>query len=314
MAGASAGAADLLARWLAQLSAVRRRSPKTVEAYRHDVARFLGFMAGHRGGPMGRAALGEVTLAELRAWMAAERARGLSARSLARALSAVRAFYAWLEAAEGIDCAALHVVRSPKRPARLPRPVPAEGARALIGAVSAGAAPWIAARDQAALTLIWGSGLRISESLGLRQRDAPLGEAIRVTGKGGKEREVPVLPAARQAVEHYRALCPHAPGNNDALFLGARGGPLGPRALQKAMEGARLALGLPASATPHALRHSFATQLLAAGGDLRAVQELLGHASLSTTQVYTGIDEARLMEVYEAAHPRGRAMRGKRAR
>ncbi len=306
MAEASAGAAELLARWLAQLTAVGHRSPKTVEAYRRDVARYLGFMAEHRGGPMGRTTLGAVTLAELRAWMAAERARGLSARSLARALSAVRAFYKWLDAVEGIDCAALHVVRTPKRPARLPRPVPETGARALVGAVSADAAPWIAARDQAALTLIWGSGLRISEALGLRQRDAPLAEVIRVTGKGGKEREVPVLPAARDAVEHYRALCPHAPGPNAALFLGMRGGALGARALQRAVATARMALGLPASATPHALRHSFATQLLAAGGDLRAVQELLGHASLSTTQVYTGVDEAGLIEVYERTHPRGR--------
>ncbi|MFQ5566939.1 MAG: tyrosine recombinase XerC [Paracoccaceae bacterium] len=306
MAELSAGAADLLERWLAQLSAVRQRSPKTVEAYRRDVAGYLGFLAGHRGGPMGRTALGAVTLAELRAWMAAERGRGLSPRSLARALSAVRSFHRWLGAAEGIDCAAIHVVRSPKLPARLPRPVPEAGARAVVAAVSADAAPWIAARDQAALTLIWGSGLRISEALGLRQRDAPLGEVIRVTGKGAKQREVPVLPAARQAVEHYRALCPHAPGRNDALFLGARGGPLNPRALQRAMAAARMALGLPPSATPHALRHAFATQLLAAGGDLRAIQELLGHASLSSTQVYTGVDETRLMEVYDKAHPRGR--------
>ncbi len=306
MAEASAGAAELMARWLAQLTAVGHRSPKTVEAYRRDVARYLGFMAEHRGGPMGRAALGTVTLAELRAWMAAERGRGLSARSLARALSAVRAFYRWLEAVEGIDCAALHVVRAPKRPARLPRPVAVDGARALVGTVSADAPPWIAARDQAALTLIWGSGLRISEALGLRERDAPLAEVIRVTGKGGKEREVPVLPAARQAVEHYRALCPYAAGPNAPLFLGARGGALSPRVLQKAMATARMALGLPPSATPHALRHSFATQLLSAGGDLRAVQELLGHVSLSTTQVYTNIDESGLIDVYERAHPRGR--------
>lgn len=306
MAQPSAGATELMERWLAQLTAIRQRSERTAEAYRRDVAGYLGFLARHRGGPMGLTALGEVTLAELRAWMAAERARGLSARSLARALSAVRAFHGWLDAAEGVDCAAIHVVRTPKRPARLPRPVPEAGARALLDSVSADAAPWIAARDQAALTLIWGSGLRISEALGLRQRDAPLPEVIRVTGKGAKQREVPVLPAARQAVEHYRALCPHAPGRNDALFLGARGGPLNPRLLQKAMATARMALGLPPSVTPHALRHSFATQLLAAGGDLRAIQELLGHASLSTTQVYTAVDETRLMEVYDKAHPRSR--------
>ena len=302
----SAGASNLLGRWLAQLSAVRQRSPKTVEAYQRDVAGYLGFLALHRGGPMGSAALGGVTLAELRAWMASERARGLSSRSLARALSAVRSFHGWLDLAEGIDCAAIHVVRSPKLPARLPRPVSEDGARAILGSISADAAPWIAARDQAALTLIWGSGLRISEALGLRQRDAPLDQVIRVIGKGDKQREVPVLPVARDAVERYRALCPYARGQNDALFLGARGAALNPRLLQKAMATARMALGLPPSATPHALRHSFATQLLAAGGDLRAIQELLGHASLSTTQVYTGVDEARLMEVYEKAHPKGR--------
>ena len=310
MADPSAGAADLLERWLAQLSGVRQRSPKTVEAYRRDVAGYLGFLAGYQGGPMGMAALGDVTLTELRAWMAAERGRGLSPRSLARALSAVRAFYKWLDAVEGVDCAAIHVVRSPKLPRRLPRPVPETGARAIVSTVSADAEPWIAARDQAALTLIWGSGLRISEALGLRQGDAPLRDVIRVTGKGNKQREVPVVPAARQAVEHYRALCPHAPGRNDALFLGVRGGPLNPRLLQKAMAAARMALGLPPSATPHALRHSFATQLLAAGGDLRAIQELLGHASLSSTQVYTGVDETRLMEVYERTHPRARGKAG----
>jgi integrase/recombinase XerC len=307
----SCGATDLLERWLAQLSAVRQRSPKTIEAYRRDVAGYMGFIALHQGGPAGLRGLGAVTLTELRAWMAAERGRGISARSLARALSAVRSFYNWLDAAEGVDCAAIHVLRSPKLPARLPRPVPEAGARAIVSAISADAEPWIAARDQAALTLIWGSGLRISEALGLRQGDAPLAEVIRVTGKGAKQREVPVLPAARQAVEHYRALCPYyAPGRNDALFLGARGGPLNPRQLQKAMAAARMALGLPPSATPHALRHSFATQLLAAGGDLRAIQELLGHASLSSTQVYTGVDETRLMEVYEKTHPRGRGGAG----
>ncbi|MDH3665635.1 MAG: tyrosine recombinase XerC [Paracoccaceae bacterium] len=306
MVALSGAAADLLDRWLAQLSAVRQRSAKTVEAYRRDVAGYLGFLALHTGSPMGRQALGQVSLGDLRAWMAAERARGLSSASLARALSAVRAFYKWLDAAEGVDCAAIHVVRSPKSPARLPRPVPETGARAVLAAVSAHGQPWIAARDQAALTLIWGSGLRISEALGLRQGDAPLSEVIRVTGKGGKERDVPVLPAAREAVEHYLDLCPHAAGPGEALFLGARGGPLSPRLLQKAMAEARMALGLPASATPHALRHSFATQLLAAGGDLRAIQELLGHASLSTTQVYTQVDEARLMEIYDKAHPKGR--------
>lgn len=303
----SPGVAALLERWLGQLSAVRRRSPKTVEAYRRDVVRYLAFLARHLGGAPSPAGLGALGIADLRAWMAAERRRGLSARSLARALAAVRAFHRWLAEAEGIECAAIEVVRTPKVPGGLPRPVAEQEARAVLAAVGGHREPWIAARDQAALTLIWGSGLRISEALGLRQRDAPLGETVRVRGKGGREREVPVLPAARAAVDHYRALCPYAARPGDALFLGARGGPLNPRLLQKAMAEARVALGLPAHATPHALRHAFATQLLAAGGDLRAVQELLGHASLASTQIYTRVEGERLLEVYERAHPRARS-------
>lgn len=305
MSDLSDGAADLLRRFLAQLAAVRRASPATLAAYGHDIGGYLGFMAGHTGGPMGAAALGAVSLADLRAWMAAERRRGLAPRSLARALSAVRSFHAWLALAHDIDCAALGVLQSPKVPRRLPRPIAAADARAVIAAVGIQAEPWIASRDMAALTLIWGSGLRIAEALALRQRDAPLGEVIRVTGKGDKQREVPVVPAARAAVEQYRALCPHAPAPREALFLGARGGPLSPGILQKAMAQARIALGLPATATPHALRHAFATQLLAAGGDLRAIQTLLGHAALSTTQVYVDVDASRLAAVYAAAHPRG---------
>jgi integrase/recombinase XerC len=301
----SEGAADLLKRWLDQLTGMRGRSAKTVDAYRRDVGSFLGFMAGHTGGPMGRAALGEIGLSDLRAWMASRRRDGLSARSLARELSAVRGFYHWLDQAEGVDCPAIHNIQAPKTSARLPRPVAAEDAKRLIAASGHHSEPWIAARDTAALTLIWGAGLRIAEALGLNQRDAPLGDVVRVTGKGGKEREVPVVPAAREAVESYRRLCPHAPGPDGALFLGARGGRLNPAALQKAMATARQALGLPSSATPHALRHSFATHLLEAGGDLRAIQELLGHASLSTTQVYTAVDQARLLEVYDRTHPRG---------
>ena len=300
----SDGAADLLQRWLTQLASVEGRSEKTITAYRRDVSGFLGFMGQHRGGPMGGSQLADVSTADMRAWMGTRRRNGLSARSLARELSAVRSFYSWLEPAEGITCAAVHNVRAPKLAPRLPRPVAPEDARRLISASSAHAEPWIAARDAAALTLIWGSGLRISEALGVLQRDAPLGEVLRVTGKGGKQREVPVLPAAHEAIETYRQLCPHAPSPDDALFLGARGGPLNPGLLQKAMKTARQALGLPASATPHALRHSFATHLLQAGGDLRAIQELLGHASLSTTQVYTGVDQARLMDIYERTHPR----------
>ncbi|TPE47584.1 tyrosine recombinase XerC [Amaricoccus solimangrovi] len=297
----------LLGDWLAQLSAVRGASPRTITAYRRDVSGYLGFLALHEGGPMGAEALARVAVPDLRAWMAAERARGLSARSLARALSAVKSFHSWLAEARGAPAPAVSATRGPRTKQRLPRPVSPDAARALLAAVEAQAEePWIAARDLAVLTLLYGAGLRISEALGLRQSDAPLGETLRITGKGGRERLVPVLPVAARAVEDYRALLPYAPGPEAPLFLGAKGGPLNPRLVQKAMQTARTALGLPATASPHALRHSFATHLLEAGGDLRAIQELLGHASLATTQVYTGVDQARLMEVYERAHPKAR--------
>jgi integrase/recombinase XerC len=271
------------------------------------VAGYLGFLAGHWGGPAGAAALGAVSTGDLRAWMAHERSRGLSARSLARALSAVKSFHAWLAEAQGLPSPAVTATRGPRVKPRLPRPVAPDAARALIATVEAQTLePWTQARDMAVLTLLYGCGLRIGEALGLRQADAPLGEMLRVRGKGGRERLVPVLPVAAQAVERYRALLPLAAAPGAPLFLGARGGALNPRHVQKVMAAARMQLGLPATATPHALRHSFATHLLEAGGDLRTIQELLGHATLATTQVYTGVDQARLMEVYAAAHPKAR--------
>jgi integrase/recombinase XerC len=300
-------AAALLDAWLAQLGAVRGASPLTVTAYRRDVAGYLGFLAGHLGGPASLSALGTVTVADLRAWMARERARGLGARSLARALSAVKSFHAWAAEAHGLDASAVLATRGPRQKPRLPRPVAADAARRLIETVELQSTEaWIGARDVAVVTLLYGCGLRISEALGLRWGAAPLPDAIRITGKGGRERVVPVLPVARAAVEDYRRLCPYAPPPTGPLFLGARGGPLGQRHVQKVTAATRLQLGLPATATPHALRHSFATHLLEAGGDLRAIQTLLGHASLTTTQVYTGVDQARLMEAYMAAHPKAR--------
>jgi integrase/recombinase XerC len=303
----SAGATDLLARWLAQLAAVRGASPRTVTAYRRDVAGYLGFLARHWGGPFGAARLAEVGASDMRAWMAQERDRGLSARSLARALSAVKSFHAWLAEAEAAEAPAVSATRGPRRKARLPRPVSPDAAKDLIATIELQSLrSWVGARDVAVATLLYGCGLRISEALGLTQADAPLGDVIRIRGKGGRERLVPVLPVARRAVEVYRALCPFAPEPAAPLFLGARGGPLNPRLVQGAMADARRQLGLPATATPHALRHSFATHLLEAGGDLRTIQELLGHASLATTQVYTGVDQVRLMESYMAAHPKAR--------
>ncbi len=303
----SGGAVDLLERFLAQLSAVRNASPKTVDAYRRDVSGYLGFLASHWGGPFGANGLADVRTPDIRAWIAAERRRGLSARSTARALSAVKSFHRWLDVAEGVSNSAVAAARGPKIKAHLPRPVEPAAADALIEDAAADRVePWIAARDAAVLTLLWGCGMRISEALSLKLSDAPLPEALRIVGKGGKERIVPVLPVARAAVEDYLSLLGHPGPPDKALFLGARGGPLGARIVQKAMAGARMRLGLPSTATPHALRHSFATHLLEAGGDLRTIQELLGHASLSTTQAYTAVDQSRLMEVYDKAHPRSR--------
>ncbi|MFV0474507.1 MAG: tyrosine recombinase XerC [Pikeienuella sp.] len=301
---AAEGGADLLLRWLKGLSGTRDASPHTIAAYRRDVAAYLGFLAEHHGG---RVDLGAVSPRDMRAWQARLRADGLSARSAARALSAVKSFHRWLGEAEGIETAAPLAARAPKTARRLPRPVAEDAARALIGHVAEDhPEPWIAARDAAVLTLLWGSGLRISEALALNRADAPLPEVLRIRGKGGKERIAPVLPAARAAVEEYLRLLPYQTMGDDPLFLGARGKRLDQRLARAAMARARAALGLPATATPHALRHSFATHLLEAGGDLRAIQALLGHASLATTQVYTSVDQARLMAVYEAAHPRSR--------
>ena len=303
----SEAATRLLEDWLAQLGSVRGMSPRTLVAYRRDVSGYLGFLAWHWGGPAGAAALGRVATADLRAWMAQERGRGLSARSLARALSAVKGFHAWLAESRGLVAPAVTATRGLRIKTRLPRPVAPDAARALIAAVELqSTAPWIGARDLAVVTLLYGCGLRISEALGLRQADAPLGEVLRIRGKGGRERLVPVLPVAARAVEAYRAILPFAPEPAAPLFLGARGGALNPRAVQQAMARARMQLGLPATATPHALRHSFATHLLEAGGDLRTIQELLGHATLASTQVYTGVDQARLMQAYAAAHPKAR--------
>ena len=306
-AAPSGGAIALLEDWLAQLGAVRGASQKTLVAYRRDVSTYLGFLAGHWGGPAGAAALARVSTTDLRAWMAHERGRGLSARSVARALSAVRSFHAWLAEARGLIAPAVTATRGPRVKPRLPRPLAPDAAKALIATVEAQSLePWLAARDAAVVTLLYGCGLRISEALALRQGAAPLGDMLRVKGKGGKERLVPVLPVAAKAVEAYRALMPFPPDPTGPLFRGVRGGALNQRQIQQVMADARMQLGLPPTATPHALRHSFATHLLEAGGDLRTIQELLGHATLATTQVYTGVDQARLMEVYAAAHPKAR--------
>ena len=301
------GLRDALERWLTELGSVLGRSEKTVEAYRADVLEFLGFLQGYEGSALGTAHLAKLSTRTMRAWMAHERDRGLSARSLARALSAVKNFVTWMAEKEGFDPTAVLMTRAPRFSAKLPRPLEETAAKSVLETIEyQSLTPWVALRDQAVVTLLYGCGLRISEALGLTGRDLPLGETLRIVGKGRKERLVPVVPVARKAVEAYLDACPFDCTPEAPLFRGVRGKALNARQIQKVMAQVRAQLGLPASATPHAMRHSFATHLLNAGGDLRAIQELLGHASLSTTQAYTAVDTARLMEVYETAHPRAR--------
>jgi integrase/recombinase XerC len=301
----SPAARDALQSWLDHQRALNGAADNTLTAYRGDVTDFLAFISVHHGGTSGLGALAKITVSDMRAWMARTRSAGVGPRSLARKLSAVKAFYRWLAEREGFEPTAVLSTRAPKFTKKLPRPLAIDAARELIDCVEVQARePWVAARDVAVLTLLWGCGLRISEALGLTGADAPLPQVLRILGKGGKERVVPVLPAARDAVEVYLRACPHSCTAREPLFRGVRGGALSAGAIQKVMASARMQLGLPASATPHAMRHSFATHLLDAGGDLRAIQELLGHASLSTTQAYTAVDTLRLMEVYNRAHPR----------
>ncbi|CAM5774244.1 tyrosine recombinase XerC [Labrys miyagiensis] len=307
-------ASDLAAakgRWLAYLAVERRMSPKTVEAYDRDVTGFLRFLTGHFGEPPGLDDIEGLAPRDVRAFLAARRADGLKPRSLMRALAATRAFARFLEREGHGASAALTAVRGPKLPQSLPKPLSPEAARKVAAAATrAGEArePWILARDAAVLALCYGGGLRISEALGLMRKDAPASgrDSITVVGKGRKMRSVPVIPPVVQAVEDYLKLVPYKLDPDGPLFVGARGGPLSPRIIQLAMQHLRGVLGLPDSATPHALRHSFATHLLGRGGDLRSIQELLGHASLSTTQIYTKVDASELMRVYQAAHPRAR--------
>ncbi|UWQ31890.1 tyrosine recombinase XerC [Leisingera sp. M527] len=296
---------DALQLWLERLGGLEAASANTLAAYRSDVSAFLAFMTGHSGGPQGLGALARITTADMRAWMASERGSGTGARSLARKLSAVKTFYRWLAEREGFEPAAVLSARAPKFQKKLPRPLAPDAAKAVLETVELQSqTDWVAARDVAVVTLLYGCGLRISEALNLTGSDAPLPPVLRILGKGKKERIVPVLPAARDSVDRYLALCPHPQEAQAPLFRGVRGGALNPRQIQGVMARTRAQLGLPATATPHALRHSFATHLLEAGGDLRAIQELLGHASLSTTQAYTAVDTTHLMDVYMRTHPK----------
>jgi len=296
---------DAVAAWLGVQAGVKGRAALTLAAYRTDATAFLLFLGQHHGAAVTPAGLGALTASDMRAFAAHEQARGLSARSLSRRLSAVRGLLRWIAEREGHHLSAALSVRGPKERRSLPRPLAVDDAHGVLDDAALGhETAWIAARDMAVLTLLWGSGMRISEALALDGAQWPFPEALRIRGKGGHWRMVPVLPAARDAVGRYLNLCPWRLAPDAPLFRGARGGRLAQQAVRGVMAAARTRLGLPATATPHALRHSFATHLLAAGGDLRAIQELLGHARLSTTQVYTGVDEAHLRAVHAAAHPR----------
>jgi integrase/recombinase XerC len=300
------GAAELTEAWLASLAHERRASPHTLRAYGDDVQRFLDFLTGYQGARPSLTALQKLRPAELRAFLTERRNEGLGARGVQRALAALRSFYRWLERENMADGAAVRAVRSPKLPRTLPRPLSEADAARTIAETGEEEKPWLAARNAALVTLLYGTGLRISEALSLRRGDLPLPESLTVIGKGRKQRSVPVLPAVRDAADAYAKLCPFDPGKRGPLFVSRRGNPMSAREAQALMQHLRGRLGLSPSATPHALRHSFATHLLQNGGDLRAVQELLGHASLSTTQKYTEVEGARVLAVYEAAHPRAR--------
>jgi integrase/recombinase XerC len=310
LACADEGTALQMTRWLAHLRSERRLSPKTSEAYARDLRQFLGFLAEHWDTRVTLAGFARLEASDVRAFMAMRRADEIGSRSLMRALAGLRSFGRFLEREGKGKVGALSAIRAPKVGKSLPKPIHMAAAKRFADADErAGETrdPWIWARDAAVMALLYGSGLRISEALGLKRRDVPLpgaGDVLVVTGKGNKTRMVPVLQNVLTLVQNYVAMCPHKLPAEGPIFVGARGGPLSPRIIQLTMERLRGALGLPDSATPHALRHSFATHLLSRGGDLRAIQELLGHASLSTTQIYTGIDSERLLEVYKTAHPR----------
>ncbi|MGB8276841.1 MAG: tyrosine recombinase XerC [Methylovirgula sp.] len=311
IAPAAADLAGAAQAWLGHLAGERRSSAHTLTAYRRDLSQFLHFLCEHMGETPSLARLSKLTTADLRGFLAARRHNGTGSRSLLRQLSALRSFARYLERNHGLRITAFSGLRSPKQAQSLPKALPPSAARALVDQKSRAGEErpqWVLARDAAVLGLLYGAGLRISEALAIKRKDAPIPghDQITILGKGGKMRSVPVIAPVQQAIETYLSLCPYPLPPDGPLFLGAKGGPLSPRIIQLTVERVRGALGLPETATPHALRHSFATHLLSRGGDLRTIQELLGHASLSTTQIYTAVDTKRLAEAYFSAHPRAR--------
>ncbi|MDE2464631.1 MAG: tyrosine recombinase XerC [Alphaproteobacteria bacterium] len=291
--------------WLSFLAHERRASPHTLTAYSHDLDCFLDFLAGHLGGAIAEESLAGLSVSDIRAFITARRRDGLGPRGIQRALAAIRSFFRHLARENVLDNPAARAVRTPRIVRSLPRPLSEQDAERTLAAAASHPVHWLAARDSALLTLLYGTGLRISEALSLKRGDVPFGETLSILGKGRKERVVPLLPVVREAVEHYVSLLPFAQAREAPLFVSRTGRPMSAREAQLLMQRLRGALGLSAKATPHALRHSFATHVLAGGGDLRAVQELLGHASLSTTQTYTRLETEQLMRIYAQAHPRG---------
>jgi integrase/recombinase XerC len=302
----SADLEHAVAAWLGHLQHERGHADKTLEAYARDVRQFLGFVAQQLGYAPCLADLAKLDLKTFRGFLASRRRAGAVSRSLARSLSALRQLFRWLEAQNLVENRKILQLAMPKVPHSVPKPLTVGKAAGVVDAGPGAELDWVLARDAAVLMLLYGSGLRIAEALSIKAKDAPTPDrdVLRIKGKGGKERLVPVLPVVREAVARYLQLCPYPLEPDEPMFRGAKGGPLSPRLIQLAMERLRESLDLPATATPHALRHSFATHLLSAGGDLRQIQELLGHASLSTTQAYTEVDRDRLLAVYDAAHPR----------
>jgi integrase/recombinase XerC len=295
--------------WLRHLGLERRLSLHSLDGYGRDVRQFLGFLSERFEAPPTIADFVSLAPADLRAFLARRRAEGIEGRSLMRALASLRSLARYLERAGAGRASAFQAIRAPRLARSLPKPLRAADAIAMTHTeIRDGEArdPWILARDAAVLALLYGAGLRIAEALSIRRQDAPVGliDSVTILGKGRKTRSAPVIAPVRREIENYLKLCPYALAPGGPLFVGAKGGPLSPRIIQLTVARLRGALGLPDSATPHALRHSFATHLLGRGGDLRTIQELLGHASLSTTQIYTAIDSKRLMEAYRAAHPR----------
>lgn len=294
-----------VAGWRHWLADERRVSTHTLDGYGRDLAAFLSFLARHLGEQPRLDALAGLAAADFRGFLAARAGQGLTRTTMARTMSSLRSFFRYLDRRLNIEVPALFALRSPRPPRSVPKPLAEDEAMETIaGAADLQNEPWMAARDTALFTLLYGCGLRIGEALALNRRDTPAGPVMTITGKGRKQRLIPVLPAIIDAITVYLAQCPYAGGPGDPLFVGARGKRLNPGVVQRQMRRLRSLLGLPDTATPHALRHSFATHLLSGGGDLRTIQELLGHASLSTTQRYTEVDAGHLTAVYRDAHPR----------